>query len=256
MLSFRNSSIIVLILITLNIILGGPVGVYWLIGMAYFSLLVWGSMRIDSQFYTRAICRAPSKHETSKKIAISFDDGPMEEYTPQILDTLRQFNAPAVFFCIGQRVEANARLAKRIVEEGHIIGNHSYTHHALIDLYGTARLTRELADTNRAIEEATGKKPRYFRPPYGVTTPNLAKAIKNGAMTTIGWNLRSMDTVARSGEQLLEKLRKEVKPGAIVLLHDTMAVTASVLPRFIEALKEQGYEIVPIDQLINEEAYA
>lgn len=253
MLNLRNSSVFVVVLLMSAYAFALPWWVFLLIIVAYLWLLVSGSMRIHSQFYTKVICAGSTD---KKSIALSFDDGPSADYTAAILDSLRQAGAPAVFFCIGQRVKENPLLAKRIVDDGHLIGNHSYTHHALIDLYSTGRLQKELTDTNAIIKETTGKLPRYFRPPYGVTNPNLAAAIKTTRMTTIGWNIRSLDTVAKSEERLLEKLWKELQPGSIVLFHDTMAITSSILPRFIEGVKQKGFEIVPIDQLINEDAYA
>lgn len=219
----------------------------------YLGLLVWGSIRVSSQFYMRAIF---SGKTAVRQIAISFDDGPLPEYTVSILNSLADAKVPGCFFCIGKKVEQYPELARRIVDQGHIIGNHSYSHHALFDLYSAGRMKEELEQTNTLIHLATGKKPLYFRPPYGVTNPNLAKAVKKTGMTTIGWNIRSLDTVAKDRVKLLEKLWKELKPGAIVLFHDTMEVTAAILPEFLQGVRERGFEIIPIDQLINEDAYA
>lgn len=252
MLNFRNSTIGALIAALLIWLLPVPGWLVVIVLFIYLGVLVWGSIKIQSQFYTRAICEAKTSR---KQIAISFDDGPLPEYTIAILDILKLRQVPASFFCIGNRVGKYPVLARRIVEEGHIIGNHSYSHHALFDLYPSARILEELRATNNRIFDACGNVPRYFRPPYGVTNPNVAKAIKMAGMTTIGWNIRSFDTVARNEQNLLDAVMKQVRPGAIVLFHDTMMITQRVLSGFIDAVKQEGYEIVPLDQLIQEPAY-
>lgn len=253
MLSFKNSSVLVILLLITVVVLDQSWWVHMVILMVYLSLLVWGSIRIDSQFYTWAICNGSVE---KPQIAISFDDGPLPQYTPSILATLEKDKVPACFFCIGKNIHVYPELTKEIVKQGHIIGNHSFSHDAMFDLYSASRMQRELEETNELIFKATGKAVRFFRPPYGVTNPNLASAIKKTGMTTIGWNIRSLDTVAKDENILLEQLLKQVRPGAIVLFHDTMAITDRILPRFIVGVREKGMEIVPIDQLINENAYA
>lgn len=253
MLSFKNSSILVILLLITVLVLDQSWWVHVAILMVYLSVLVWGSIRIDSQFYTRAICNGK---DDKPQIAISFDDGPLPQYTSSILVTLAREKVPACFFCIGKNIKASPELTKEIVKQGHIIGNHSFSHDAMFDLYSASSMQSELEETNELIFNATGKSVRFFRPPYGVTNPNLASAIKKTGMTTIGWNIRSLDTVAKDENILLEKLLKQVRPGAIVLFHDTMAITDRLLPLFIAGVREKGVEIVPIDQLINENAYA
>lgn len=253
MLTFKTSSALVILALLAIWLIGLPVWSWVVVVLIYVGGLVWGSIRVSSQFYMPVIC---SGKTDARQIAISFDDGPLPEYTAAILDSLAAASVPACFFCIGKRVEQYPELASRIVEQGHIIANHSYSHHALFDLYSPGRMKEELEQTNRLIYTATKRKPTYFRPPYGVTNPNLAKAVKKTGMTTIGWNIRSLDTVAKDQEKLLEKLLKELRPGAIILFHDTMAITAAILPEFLQGVKARGYEIVPIDQLINEDAYA
>lgn len=253
MLSFKNSSILVILLLITAVISDQSWWIHLVILVGYLSVLVWGSIRIDSQFYTQAICNGSGE---KPQIAISFDDGPLPQYTASILITLAREKVPACFFCIGKNIQVYPELTKEIVKQGHIIGNHSFSHDVMFDLYSSSRMQRELLETNELIFKATGKSVRFFRPPYGVTNPNLASAIKKTTMTTIGWNIRSLDTVAKDENMLLEKLWMQVRPGAIVLFHDTMAITDRILYRFIAGVKEKGFDIVPIDELINENAYA
>mgnify|MGYP003412003059 FL=1 len=112
---------------------------------------------------------------------------------------------------------------------------------------------RMMSDT---MHKVTGVKPRLFRPPYGVTNPNLKKAIKKNNFIPIGWTVRSMDTVAKDADKLLAKVTGSLKPGAIVLFHDTSKATLDMLPEFIQQVRQKGYEIVRLDKLLNLEPYA
>lgn len=252
MLSFRAITISVAVLLVAGLAGGWQWPTIVLLVFGYMVLLFWGSYRIDSQFYMPVICQGNS---TEKKIAISFDDGPDPVYTSPILDILKAQQVPAVFFCIGHKLSNNAVLVKRAQEEGHVLGNHSFSHAALFDLYSARRMQTELQNVNTALSSIIGRKPRYFRPPYGVTNPNLARAVRKTAMKTIGWNIRSMDTTAKDEDMLLEKVLRSLKPGAILLFHDTLPITAKILPQLIETARELGYEWVRIDALINESPY-
>ena len=195
------------------------------------------------------VCRTLTK---KKQIAITFDDGPVEKNTALVLDVLKCNNITATFFCIGKRMNENKELLKRIDEEGHIVGNHSYSHHFFFDFFSTKRLQKELEETNKISQEVIHKKLKLFRPPYGVTTPSLAKVVKQGGYKTIGWSIRSMDTITNDKKKLLDKITK-VKPGDIILFHEKVTLTINVLQAFIDSVKEQGYEIVRLDKLLNVE---
>ena len=195
------------------------------------------------------VCRT---HTKKKQIAITFDDGPVEKNTALVLDILKCNNITATFFCIGKRMNENKELLKRIDEEGHIVGNHSYSHHFFFDFFSTKRLQKELEETNKISQEVIHKKLKLFRPPYGVTTPSLAKVVKQGGYKTIGWSIRSMDTITNDKKKLLDKITK-VKPGDIILFHEKVTLTINVLQAFIDSVKEQGYEIVRLDKLLNVE---
>lgn len=257
MLNFRNTNLIFLLIIAVTVWYNFNHVVAWytylLILVAYSLVLFYGSYYVGSNFYINIICRADT---TRKQIAISFDDGPAESYTPEILQILRQHQVEAIFFCIGHRASQEEDLLNRIHAEGHVIGNHSYSHHFWFDLFSSKKMIQDLKMMDLAVEEATGLKPKLFRPPYGVTNPNLAKAISKGGYTPIGWNLRSMDTVIKDETKLLQKVLKGVKPGSIVLFHDTSKTTVSVLSEFIRTVKGRGYEIIRADKMLNVKPYA
>lgn len=230
-----------------------PVFAFVILLLAYLSFLFYGSYNVRSNFYLKTISAA---HTTLRQIAISFDDGPAPLYTPKILQILKEHQVEAAFFCIGRRIEENKDLLKQVYDEGHLIGNHSYSHDLWFDLFSTQKMNRDLQMMNEAMHKVTGVKPRLFRPPYGVTNPNLKKAIEKNNFIPIGWSIRSMDTVAKDAKKLLAKVTGSLKPGAVVLFHDTSKATVDMLSAFLQEVKRNGYEIVRLDKLLNLEPYA
>lgn len=180
-----------------------------------------------------------------KQIALTFDDGPAE-YTAAVLDILKKEKVPATFFIIGKHVAGREAILQRMQKEGHSIGNHSFNHGFNFDWQSAASMLHEIEQTNEAIEAVIGSKVKLFRPPYGVTNPNLAKAVRHSGLKSIGWNLRSMDTVAKDKQQLLNKILTKVKAGDIILLHDRCAITAEILPELIITLKKRGFDFATL----------
>ena len=257
MLNFRNTNIffiaLLAILIGVHILYGLPIYIYPLLFVAYSLIVFWGCYYVCSNFFIKIVCKATID---KKEIAISFDDGPAENYTQQILAILKAEEVKATFFCIGNRIAGNEAILKLVQADGHIIGNHSYSHHFWFDMYAAKKMQQDLKQMDVEMERVTGLKPKLFRPPYGVTNPNLAKAIKNGGYTPVGWSVRSMDTVIKDGKKLLEKINQGIKPGAVFLFHDTSKTTLDILPQFIQEVKKRGYNIIPLDKLLALQPYA
>lgn len=187
-------------------------------------------------------------------VALTFDDGPSIE-TSRILDILKREKVEAAFFCIGKNVQSQPELIKRWEEENHLIGNHSYNHGFHFDWKSAVAMREEIEKTNKTIENITGKKPRLFRPPYGVTNPNLAKAIKSSQMHSIGWSVRSYDTTARDPEKLLARILKQTNSGDVILLHDSMKITADILTDLIAAIRSKGFSFARVDKLFDLQPY-
>jgi peptidoglycan/xylan/chitin deacetylase (PgdA/CDA1 family) len=257
MLNFRNTNIffaaLLIVLIGVHIKYGLPVTIYPLLFIAYSLIVFYGCYYIGSNFFIRVICSAATDQ---KEIAISFDDGPVTSYTPEILRLLKQDNIQATFFCIGNRIAGNENLLQQIRDEGHLIGNHSYSHHFWFDMYSSQKMLDELKMMDSEVERVTGMRPKLFRPPYGVINPNLKKAIIKGGYTPVGWSVRSLDTVLKDENKLLNKINSALKPGAVFLFHDTSKTTLAVLPGFIQEVKSKGYNIVPLDKLLHLIPYA
>ncbi|MBL0049616.1 MAG: polysaccharide deacetylase family protein [Bacteroidetes bacterium] len=219
----------------------------------YLGIVAWGSSQITSNYHLTAHCCAPKNKQN--EISLSFDDGPDATFTPIVLDILKKHQVKASFFCIGHKIEGNADLLKRIVEEGHIIGNHSFSHSYLFDFFTASKVKDELAKTNQVVEAITHQKLKFFRPPYGVTTPAIAEATEALKLTTVGWDVRSLDTVEKDSTKITARVIKQLKSGSIILFHDTNNRIESVLEQVIVHCKENGFKIVSLSKLLNLNAY-
>ncbi len=149
----------------------------------------------------------------------------------------------------------NEGILKRIINEGHIIGNHSNSHNSLFDLYSSKKMLNELELASQTCQDITGYYPRFFRPPYGVTNPNLKKAVLKGGFISIGWSIRSYDTVIGNEERLQTRILDRLKPGAILLLHDSSESTLKILPRLLKEIRNKGYKMIRLDKMINLNPY-
>jgi len=257
MLNFRNTNIffisLLIVLIGIHVKVGLPVYIYPLLFIVYSLIVFYGCYYVGSNFFIPIVCAADTD---KKEIAISFDDGPAIDHTPEILQLLKQEDIKAAFFCIGNRIAGNEHILKQLKEEGHIIGNHSYSHHFWFDMFSSKKMLDDMQQMDHEMEKVTGMKPILFRPPYGVTNPNLKKAIIKGNYTPVGWSVRSMDTVIKDKKKLLDKINAGIKPGAVFLFHDTSKTTLAVLPAFIKEVKNRGYQVIPLDKLLHLKAYA
>ena len=207
---------------------------------AILAFLFYASYSIKSQVYVRALCRVKT---TEKVVYLTFDDGPDAEQTPQVLDVLKRNNAQATFFCIGSRIAGNEQIIKRIFDEGHTIGNHSFCHTNNFPLFSRRRMIADIEQCQKAIESAIGTAPTLFRPPFGVTNPTVGKAVKTLNLKTIGWTIRTYDTNRGSDAKIARRINRQLRPGAIILLHDRLPQSAERLQMVIDTVRKNGYEI-------------
>ncbi|MGZ5028058.1 MAG: polysaccharide deacetylase family protein, partial [Methylobacter sp.] len=166
-----------------------------------------------------------------------------------------QYHAPATFFVIGQNIHGNENVLKQIDAEGHCIGNHSYTHSFYVDFKSQRGFKHELNLTADIVFNVIGKRMKFFRPPYGVTTPNLVRASNSLNYRIIGWTVRSFDTTADTVQTIARRVQTQIKPGAIILFHDSSDKTVQVLEQTLNFAKENGYKIVSMEQLLKLNAY-
>jgi len=229
MLNYKNinwllliSELIILLLVNLRLI--NPL--YLILPFLIYPLfLTYGSVFIKADFYFKSL----KKLSNTKAVLLTFDDGPNPEITPQILNLLDEYDKKAVFFLIGEKAKKYPELVRKIYQRGHIIANHSFTHEKWFDLRSSSVMTRELNQTSTILEDIIGEKIVYFRPPYGVTNPNLKKALKNTKLKSIAWSFRSFDTGKQSAKEISQRIRNKVRGGDILLFHDNREKSVETL---------------------------
>lgn len=183
-------------------------------------------------------------------IAMTFDDGPSAENTPRLLEMLKQRNIKATFFLIGQNVVSNPDLVRRILAEGHEIGNHSWTHPQLSKL-SDDRVTAEITKTQDAIKDASGFTPALLRPPYGAITPRQREWIQDRfGLNIILWSVDPFDWKRPGASVITQRILSQTRPGAIVLSHDIHKQTVDAMPATLDALIAKGYKFATVSQLI------
>lgn len=257
MITHKNISLFFIFLLLLLFLLNLYNAIHFLwfviIILLWIGINAFGSSRISSNYHVKAFCSNPL--ETEKKIALTFDDGP-SIYTLEVLELLKKYNAKATFFCIGKNIKTHPEILQKVIDQGHLVGNHSYSHSKFFDFYNAEKITEELQKTDALLEKFTSKKINFFRPPYGVTTPSIRRALKITGHKTIGWNIRSLDGGTKNQELIFNRLIKHISPGGIVLLHDTGKHSVLVLEQFLQFLQQNNYQVISIEELLNLKAYA
>lgn len=235
--------------------------------------MVWASASIRSGVYVRAFCR----EKTDRKVVyLTFDDGPHPPETERVLDVLRERGARATFFLIGFKVSGNEAALRRMLEEGHALGLHTYSHARTFPLLSFDKMLADVNEGKRAVESVAGKKISLFRPPFGVTNPTIAKVIRTLGLQTVGWDVRSFDTMSckssehsckssehsckqsgysckqsehfckQSGHDwyvpVVERIMKQVRPGSVILLHDRLDGASELLALLLDSLVASGYD--------------
>jgi len=190
--------------------------------------------------------------EKKKIVALTFDDGPDTRYTTAILDILKEKSIKATFFLVGQQVAKHPEIAKRIVDEGHVIGNHSYNHKDLSKLTKD-QIISEMTTTDDMIKEAVGFTPTLFRAPYGAVSDTLKNVLKTNGRELIGWNVDTRDWAGTSIASMRKMIKHETKPGSTILMHSFgskhIKNTVEMLPDVIQDLEDMGYSFVTSDKM-------
>jgi peptidoglycan/xylan/chitin deacetylase (PgdA/CDA1 family) len=240
-----------------------PIGVYLKLVVPLFliGILCYGYFVPASPVFGKVYYRSLTD---DKVIALTFDDGPNEPYTSQILDILAENNIQATFFLIGTNVALYPDIARRIVSEGNIIGNHSYTHNANHALYFDA--FKDIQAAQLTIYEVTGVEPHLYRPPHGKKSPWELEEIENRGYVEVLWSITTNDQSGRPAAYLAHEIVRKARSGGVILLHDGFGtlhnvrqsdkqVTVEMLPLIINELKNEGYTFLTIPELFNIRAY-
>ena len=223
--------------------------------------LMYGYFVPSSQVFGKVYYEGDS---SERVIALSFDDGPNEPYTSQVLDILNDYGVKATFFVVGENVILYPDVTRRIVAEGHVIGNHSYSHKANHAV--TSQGCKDLRVAQEAIRNTVGFEPHLYRPPHGKTSPWELECVEKANIIEVTWSISSRDQHVRSAKVFAKNIANEAEPGKIMLLHDgygtlhncdlaDKSLTVEALPLIIEHLQAQGYRFVTIDELLGVPAY-
>jgi len=226
---------------------------YVVLILLHLGIIAFAASHIRFNFFLKA--HNCIENPSQKTICITFDDGPDANLTPRIISILEEYNAKAAFFVIGKKIENNEGILLQLNEAGHLIGNHSFSHSNTFPLKSKNVIINELVKTSTEINKITGKFPETFRPPFGVTNPTIAKAVKSLGYNTVGWNIRSFDTKRRSPEVTLNRVIKQCKPGSVVLFHDNIPETLTVLRDFLVFLNTNEYKIILPDEMFGFDWY-
>lgn len=180
------------------------------------------------------------------KIALTFDDGPSAAWTPALLDGLKERGVKATFFLIGENADKNPEIVKRMAEEGHLIGNHTY-HHVELTKVSENEARLELADTNAVIARITGKELEYMRPPFGAWQRKLEQEIR---MLPVLWTIDPLDWTTENPDEIVNKVVTEAEENDIILLHDCYKSSVEAGLRIVDILQEEGFVFVTVDELL------
>lgn len=254
MFNYRNINLTFGIVLVLIIAAGILTDSWWFMTtgtvlaiIAWLTILALGAIKTGWNFYFFSYSHGDPDVNA---VALTFDDGPHPQYTHQVLDVLEKYQIKAAFFCIGKKIEEHPEVFKKIVEKGHSAGNHSYSHSIGFDFYPVKRMMKEISKCDVVMEKLTGKKPLFFRPPYGITNPSLKRALNASGHIPVAWSLRSLDTVKKP-EDVIRKVIHEVRSGDIVLFHDRLEFSAQVVETFILHCLNSGIKFIPLDELLN-----
>ena len=196
----------------------------------------------DAELY-----KAYYEKKNQKVVALTFDDGPNPATTNQALDTLSKYGIKATFFVLGKNISGNEEILKRMKADGHVIGNHSWSHPVLSKL-SLDEAKKQITDTEDALTKVLGSSSKLMRPPYGAITDDIRKSLD---LSFIMWDVDSLDWKSKNEASILTEIQREVKNGSIILMHDIHAETVNALPKIIDYLKEQGYHFVTVPEMLN-----
>lgn len=200
----------------------------------------------DAAAYIACMIDGEETVESPKKIALTFDDGPHPYYTEQLLDGLKERGAKASFFVMGKQAEAYPEIVLRMQEEGHLIGNHTYSH---LQLGKGNRETfkSELIRTNELLLQITGEEPQYVRPPYGSWDKSFESEL---TMIPVLWTIDPMDWCSSDVSGIVQKVAKKAKENGVILMHDEYKSSVTAALEIVDILQKEGYEFVTVDEIL------
>ena len=228
----------------------------WLAGVGLASLVGAGynAMAPRSQLFGRTFIGHPGG---SRQLALTFDDGPNDPWTPRLLDVLARHEVRATFFLIGKYVVERPDITRQIAAAGHVVGNHTYSHPNLI-FCSASEVAGQIRQCSSALQDAVGEHSSLFRPPYGGRTPHVLSLVRQSGLECVMWRVSGYDWKATSSTQIEERLSDAIEGGEVILLHDgghrhlgvNREFTVSAVDRLITRYKSQGFEFVSVSRMM------
>ncbi len=193
------------------------------------------------------------------RVALTFDDGPDPHHTLRVAHILERAGQRGTFFVIGERVEAHAGVLRQLVERGHEVGVHSMGHRVAAVWFHRGRIRNDLETCSRLVEDATGRRPRFYRPPVGLLNPRVVQVAAEDGWTVVGWSARGRDGVPACPAAVVRRVERALEDGDIVLLHDRLAegtpAAVEALPAILDGLSARGLRAVVLSELLGRPAY-
>lgn len=242
-----------------SMLFGTPLGLA-VPASAFAAVMLDGIFRATSSTFYPTISSGP---RTGCSVSLTFDDGPDPEVTPAVLDILGAAGAHGTFFTIGRHLERHTDLGRRIVREGHELGNHSWRHAYWQNAYSTRQHAVDMSRNDRIIQEITGtaQQPLY-RPPVGLKSPGLARVAHARDLKIVAWSVHSRDTILRDPRKVADKVLSRIQPGDIVLMHDGHDLDGhhrkgviAALPLILQGLQDRGLKSVTASELLKEDCH-
>jgi len=236
----RFTVILVLNVLALGLVCSGQVVAGVGVHVVVVGVLLWGTLNPRSGLFGEIQTRS-----NSDGIWLTFDDGPDPVGTPMILDLLKEEGVKATFFVIGEKAHRHPELIRRIYEEGHEVGNHTWSHpQASFWCAGPWRTRREIVRCQRCIEGILGEVPRVFRAPVGHHNVFVHPVIRENGLKLVGWSSRGFDGVSGDVTDVLGRIKETMEPGGIVLVHEGTLIVAEVTSALIAYARENGWEFI------------
>ena len=222
--------------------------------LAAASAASYQSMAPSGQWYGRTFTRLP---RSSKKLALTYDDGPNDPYTLRLMEVLAKHDVRATFFAIGRYVQQKPQILRELVNSGHVVGNHTYTHPQLM-FESENQIRSQLSMCQNILNDTLGMHVNLFRPPFGGRRPAVLRIAREMKLEPVMWSITSYDWKPTTPERIEQHVRRQLKGGDVILLHDGGHVemgadrshTVKVTDRLITKYKAEGYEFVTIPELM------